>query len=147
MIIEIDQSIKIEQTSMTTYLADSIGHCVKLNARNKKQLQHLFRQAGRPRMFVYEAFSALVAILISQSYNASNSYVIDTEYLHQDHLLRPLILKHLRSLKVSASPEQIKFATIGKKSPAHARAYFTYKRKKGYLAKNAYGQVLHVLLQ
>lgn len=147
MTIKIDQSGKVEKSGKSTFVSDSLGHTVQITSVEKRHIQALYRQTGRPRMFVFEVFSALAAILIRYSYKKMQIYVIDTEYINQDNLLRQLILKDLQALKIYADPDQIRFSAIGKISKAHTTVYFTYKKKKGYTAINVYSEVLSVIIQ
>jgi len=145
MKVEIDQSGKVEKTAKTTYVSDSLSHTIQISSRNKLVLQNIYRKAGRPRMFVYELFSALVAILIRQSYTKTNIYIVDTEYLHQDQKLRQLILRYLQKVKIYADKNQIRFAKIGKKSKAHSTAYLSYKKNSPSV--KVFKEVLRILVQ
>jgi len=130
MRIEVDQSGKVENTASKTILADSLGNSLIFSSKNKKTIQTIYRKAERPRMFVYELFSLLAAVLIRKSYKKSSIYIIDVEYYHQDEILRKYILHFLRKMKVYPSKDQITFASIGKESEAHKLAYWIHKRKK-----------------
>lgn len=82
MAYQIDQSGKIEQTNKKTVLAISNGktYSVLLKAKDKRLLQDIFRTLfNKQRQFIYEVFSALLFILISNS-KSEGRIVIDKEY-------------------------------------------------------------------
>ncbi|OGG18916.1 hypothetical protein A3D78_05670 [Candidatus Gottesmanbacteria bacterium RIFCSPHIGHO2_02_FULL_39_14] len=146
MRIEIDQSGKVEATAIKTVIADSKGHYITFSAVDKQSLQHIYRLANRPRMFVYEVFSVLVAIIIKQTYSPENSYTIDTEYLHQDDLIINLILQYLKKMKIYPDKDYVSISQIGKKSEAHKLAYLKYKTR-GHPKKIKIDKILKILLQ
>lgn len=147
MKVEIDQSGKVEVTSAKTVIADSAGRNLVISAKNKKLIQELYRKADKPRMFVYELFSLLVAILIKQSYLKENIYVVDIEYYRQDDLLRRMILHFLLKLKIVARKDQIIFRAIGKRSKAHDNAYLIFIGKNKTGKKITLKELLKYLLQ
>lgn len=129
MRVEIDQSWKIEYTNKQTVLADSQGNGVVLSAKSKRYLQDVFRKAGRPRMFVYEVFAALVTFLIqlAEREGQHNLYVVDKEYPGWSDEIKGMIFKFSRKLDLKLELEQIRFAEVGKGSRAHDNAYLTFK--------------------
>ena len=66
MIIEIDQSGKIENTSKNTVIAFSneIFGSILVKAKDKREIQKIFRKIGKPRIFVYRLFAILIFLLI-----------------------------------------------------------------------------------
>jgi len=128
MKIEIDQSGKVEATAVKTVVCDSLGNCIVVSSEDKKTIQELYRIAGRPKMFVYELFSLLCALVIKLSYSRAHTYRIDVEYFGQEDLLTRLILQNLQKMKIYISSGQINFHRIGKKSKAHSYAYEVYKQ-------------------
>lgn len=146
MKIEIDQSGKVEQTANKTVIADSLKNSIVISSRNKKLLLELYRKAERPRMFVYELFSLLTALLIHSSFSKENIYIIDIEYFSQDNLLRQLIIQFLLKMKIICSKEQIIFRRIGKLSEAHTNAYRIHTGKKKVKAVNI-SVILKYILQ
>ena len=59
MRIEIDQSIKVEQTGKDTVLgvANDISCAVVLPGKVKRKLQEEFRRSGRPRLFINRLYT------------------------------------------------------------------------------------------
>lgn len=146
MKIEIDQSGKIEDTAKHTILADSIGHCVRINAKDKQFIQQLYRVIHRPQIFVYDTFAVLTALLIRESYTRQHIYVIDREYFGNEQVLKGLIHKYLRSCNIDVLNHQIAFDQIGKKSVAHKNAYLHFKARKGDEVCITREEILKVLI-
>lgn len=121
VIYQIDQSGKIEQTSLKTIIAISndVKYAIVLPGKVKRLLQEIFRNQQRPRMFIYNTFSALIALLFVKTKPVSK-VVIDKEYRNED-LVKARILEYLKTHKVNYIPN-IEFGLIGKSSPAHILA-------------------------
>lgn len=121
MSYQIDQSGKIEQTSLDTIIALSNNHrySLTLPKKTKRALQEIFRNEGRPRMFIYDTFSALLAILLSKT-KPKSQIIIDKEYRNED-LIKARILEFLKILQSNFIPD-IEFGLVGKSSPAHILA-------------------------
>lgn len=120
MRVEIDQSGKVEKTNLHTYLGLSNKQKVilKLSSTNKQYLQKHFRRIGKPRMFVYATFAALIVILI-RSLKRDYQVVIDKEYPGKESLIRDLIKQYLPKFPI----ENLSFRQVGKRSKAHFLAY------------------------
>lgn len=129
MKIEIDQSGKIEFTSVETVIGDSLGNFVFMKAKTKRLIQNLFREAKKPRKFIIETFVFLVAKLIQISFSKKNIYILDIEYPgKQKEIIKSLILI-CHKLQAQINLSQIRFSLIGKKSKAHSTAYLQFKKK------------------
>ena len=130
MIIEINQSNKIEQTNKDSIigLANEETFTVLLKRKIKRRLQEDFRKRGRPRLFVYRTFIASVVLLIKYAKLKNISkIVIDLEYFGKDKLLKSIFLEMWNRF-FSEIPE-ISFERVGKKSKVHDICYFTMKGK------------------
>lgn len=147
MKVEIDQSWRIEYTNKPTVLADSMGNSVILGAEEKKYLQEVFRKSGRPRLFVYKVFAALLAILINSKNapSSENLYLIDLEYPGWSTFIRNLLLTFTAKLKVKITTEQIFFGNIGKKSLAHKNAYQVFKNPQKAARKITVREILRLI--
>lgn len=128
VIYQIDQSGKIEQTSLKTIIAISndVKYAIVLPGKVKRLLQEIFRNQQRPRMFIYNTFSALIALLFAKTKPVSK-VVIDKEYRNED-LVKARILEYLKTHKVNYIPN-IEFGLIGKSSPAHILAVKVANKK------------------
>lgn len=130
MSIDIDQSIKIEDTARLTVIADSLGNGVWISSTDKRYLQEMFRKAGRKKMFIIQTFSAAVAFVIHQNKSEHDQYTIDQEYDGLDQEIKTYILRYLRRLGSRMPSENIRFGRVGKKSQAHTFAYSFQKDSK-----------------
>ena len=120
---EIDQSIKIEDTSRDTVLAvanEMRYFTILIPRKVKRKLQEIFRKKGKPRLFVYRSFSAGV-VLLKDFIKQGSTIVIDQEYYGKERLLRSMIYEMFTRF-FDFAPE-INFRRIGKHSPAHGIAY------------------------
>lgn len=132
MTIEVDQSIKIEQTNGDTVIAFS-NHTSKsliISASDKKELQTIFRKAGKRRVFVYRVFAILVFLLIKDHLETIDMMIIDREYFGWEPQIKDYLLQEIRKVKHSFRAKQIQFRLIGKGSRAHALAYQVARRHK-----------------
>lgn len=118
---QIDQSGKIEQTNLDTIIAlsNSTQYAIVLPKKTKRILQEIFRSEGRPRMFIYDTFSALIIILLLRT-KPKIKVVIDKEYSNED-LIKARILEFKKADKIKYVPEFV-FGLVGKSSPAHILA-------------------------
>ena len=132
MKVEIDQSGRLEYTSVPTVIGDSLGNSLLLKAVDKQYIQKVFRQIGKPRMFVIETFSFLTALTISQSYTEENIYVIDTEYPGKDGEIKTNLFRFLPRLRCYLPSYAVSFKQIGKKSKAHTTVYNHYVRPQKF---------------
>lgn len=132
MQIEIDQSIKIENTSKPTVLAfsNSKSDVLVVKSQDKKEIQKFFRQIGKPKLFVHITFAATIFLLIKEGLSKNDQIVIDREYIGYEKFihqkLHEFIKENLEIKGISISSHQ-----IGKKSKAHLLAY-SVSRKKEY---------------
>lgn len=135
MRLEVDQSGKIEQTNLDTIIAlsNDIQYSLVLKKRIKRLLQELFRIQGKPRLFIYKTFAALIAILLKAS-NPSKKVIIDMEYFSQQIILQRQITEYLEKNKIKAKFE---FGFVGKGSSAHILAErVAHKKQKVNKAVN-----------
>lgn len=129
MKVEIDQSGKIEYTSVSTVVADSLGNTVLVKSTTKQYILQLYRSQNKPRLYIFHLFSLLLAILIQSSFHARQIYVIDKEYQGHEEVIAGLVIKYARILGFSLGRNQLKFALVGKKSLSHEFANKRFRRK------------------
>ena len=130
MNIEIDQSGKIEATHVATVIAFSnhVSKIVLIAASDKRDLQQLFREGGKPKLFSYKLFAILIFILIKDYLNQLNHIFVDTEYPGWEHLIKDFLLREIRRSYPQFDTKSITFVGIGKKSNAHLLGYRVYKK-------------------
>jgi hypothetical protein len=127
MKIEIDQSGKVEDTSKISVIGDSIGNNVWITQNDKRFIQHVFREMGKPQMYMIRSFAALTSILISLSVKDNHTFRIDIEYPGRDAEIKAFIVMYLEKMGLKIDAQRISFSTIGKKSKAHYYAYRVFK--------------------
>ena len=123
----IDQSIKIENTSKTTYLAlaNSKQIVISISAKEKRTLKLVFRQLNKPLIFKLFTFSLLVAKVIEQV--RLQQVTVDKEYPGHEVDIKNYITQLL--LIAQKPVPQIYFQSIGKGNNAHLCAYNAHKNK------------------
>jgi hypothetical protein len=130
MSYQIDQSIKIEDTSKTTYVSLVNGEeiIVSISAKDKRELKLFFRELNKPLIFKIFTFSVLCAHAIKSS-DAKN-ISIDCEYAGHEIDIKSFIVQILTIEK--ASIPDINFTRVGKKSRAHEAVHHSLEnREKG----------------
>jgi hypothetical protein len=135
---EIDQSIKIEDTAKTTYVAltNSKDVIVSIHAGEKKKLKKYFRSLGRPLTFKLFSFSALCAKALSLSKtNREDLIVIDIEYPGYNRNIKSYINSVLKFHALD-TPDMV-FQEISRHSRAHKRVYRAFKTKERCVAVDA----------
>ncbi len=125
MNFEIDQSGKIENTSKNTVIAFSnkIFGSIFISAKDKREIQKIFRNAGKPRIFVYKLFTILIFLLIKKHLKDINQIIIDDEYPGKGYLIKNFLQQEFRKKNSDFSANNITIKRIGKKSRAHYLAY------------------------
>jgi len=126
MSLEIDQSGRIEETQRATVIAianTSHSFAISIPAKAKRNLKKYFRLLKKPRMFPVKVFAVSVAIAIHKSKFKPTVLVIDKEYPGHEITIAETINK------LTKGNIDVRYKLIGKKSPAHIRAYYTYKKK------------------
>ncbi|MCL4390084.1 MAG: hypothetical protein M1484_03850 [Patescibacteria group bacterium] len=125
MKVYIDQSGKVEYTSQDTVVALSNGGSasLKIKASEKRKIQNSFRQAGKPEIFVYKTFTALLYLLIKDSLNKTSCFVIDKEYWRKESLIKDFLLQVIRAAgHRSFDREKIVFGLVGRNRNCHILA-------------------------
>ncbi|TSC93807.1 MAG: Uncharacterized protein CEN87_757 [Parcubacteria group bacterium Licking1014_1] len=125
MKIEIDQSGKIENTSKDTVIAFSnrVFGSIIFKARNKREVQKIFRKTGKHRIFVYHLFAILIFLLIKNHIKEIDQIIIDNEYPGKSATIKDFLLREIRKKQPGFSKDNVLFNNIGKKSRAHYIAY------------------------
>lgn len=132
MRVEIDQSGKIEATNKPTVVcfSNSESKSILIKRRGKRQLQEIFRKAGKPRMFVIQTFSCLIYLLLKDFLPKISQIVIDREYPGYENLIKSYLVQLAKSDSKTLFSDMIHFTEIGRKSRAHLKAYQDYRKKK-----------------
>lgn len=137
MIIEVDQSGKLEKTSIPTVIAFSnskLRSAIIFSGEKQKLEQH-FRALGKRRVYVYQSFAVILFLLVKDE-SIIQEIVIDTEYPGQEPLIKNIFL-NLVDRKLKLDKRDITFKQIGKKSNAHNIAYLAFKNRKASITITA----------
>jgi len=129
MIIEIDQSGKIEDTNKLTVIAFTEGKIksLKISAREKQKLVKAMRIIDYPKKsFIYKIFAGLVFLLLKDE--KMEEVVIDSEYPGKEATIKNIIIQLFQKAK-RKTPE-INFDFISKQSNAHKVALEVFRGKR-----------------
>ena len=132
MIIQIDQSGKLEKTNVPTAIGFANGktRAMLISASEKMKLKQYFRDSGKRKAYIYKCFAALVFLLIKDE-ERLDLVIIDTEYPGQEPLIKNHLLNFFKTLSRSdVDKSTFVFKSIGKASNAHKVAYDAYKGKE-----------------
>jgi len=94
-----------------------------IRAKDKREIQKIFRKIGKPRIFIYRLFAVLIFLLIKSHLAKINQVVIDEEYPGKSSLIKNFLLQEIRKVQPNFLANSIIFQRIGKKSRAHYLAY------------------------
>src|SRR3990167_4299054 len=96
MQIYVDQSGKVEYTSQDTVIAYSNAKrkSLVIRAEEKRKIQQMFREAGKPTIFAFKTFALLVYLLIRDDVMDIGTVMIDREYVGKEWLVKQ-VLPHL----------------------------------------------------
>lgn len=133
MIVEIDQSGKVEDTSRPTAVAFANGKkggSILILAREKRKLQRFFREIGEPKLFAYKVFAVLIFLIIQDHLKNIDRIVIDAEYPGHEYVIKQVLLRLIRRRHPRFDAAIIIFRQIGRKSAAHNLAWLTFQKKQ-----------------
>jgi hypothetical protein len=132
-VVEVDQSGRIEETNRDTVLAFANGrsYSILVPSAVKRECVRQLRAAGKsPKQFYLKMFVAGLFILFRNHIKDINTIVIDLEYQGLQGTIRGILLNYLRTVVPDFPKDAIVFRSIGKRSPAHYKAFGTYLRKQ-----------------
>lgn len=128
MIVEIDQSGKVEQTNRDTVVGaifDGTNRsAICFKAKDKRFIQEIFRKQLKGHLFIYRTFAALVFLLVKEKVSSQDRLIIDTEYTGKEGLIKDIILEYFDKSKLT--PPEIIFQRIGNTPPVHYLVYDVY---------------------
>jgi hypothetical protein len=127
--IEVDQSGRADRFNEDTALAlsDGIQYSILLTAAVKRACYQRLRERKMPkRVAVVRLFAAGLVVLLEGKARELESICIDLEFPGWEGEIQRHLLRHLKWLR----KDQIYFAAIGKRSPAHGLAFHTWRRER-----------------
>jgi len=128
--VEVDQSGKIEDTATDTVLAFSDGEsfAILIPARVKRRcLRELRRRGRRGKSIYWLLFATGLFLLLKDHVQKFSLVIIDVEYTGHGPTVKGHLLNLLRRAGLPADPYLIQFRRVGRRSPAHDRAYHTHR--------------------
>ena len=132
MEIEIDQSVKIEDTAGDTVLAfaNDVQRAIIIPAAVKRKALAYLRDRGKSRkVAVLAVFAAGLFLLLRDAAESTTLAVIDQEYTGHDALIKDRLLQLLRTEGLRVYPDTFAFGCVGKKSKAHDLAMKVHRGK------------------
>ena len=129
MRVEVDQSGKLGDTRVPTVLAFSNGesYSIVIPATVKRECFALLKRHYRLLRQPYlKLFAAGLFLLLKRHLPRVAVVVIDQEYIGQEGNIKGMLLNYIRKEYPDFPKENIVFRRIGKRSPAHRKAYATY---------------------
>lgn len=134
-VVEVDQSIRFDDTSEDTVVAyaNGIRYSVLIPSTVKRECLRVLRALGYPTRTLYvQLFTTTLYFLLRASIKEITRVVIDLKYPGKDSQIREHLLNLLRRDGIGfidVEPEQIQFGLVGKKSPAHKLAIDTLRKR------------------
>lgn len=125
MIIQVDQSIKIEQTNADSVLAlsNDESYTVLIPAKVKRECLTILRKRGhQDKTITLKVFSAALFILLDRYLGRAERVIIDTEYAGRERDIRDMLLNWVRVRRPDFDRSVLVFAPVGKRSGAHRKA-------------------------
>ncbi len=125
MQIEVDQSGKVDQTSLDTVIAltNGIRYTLLFKKRDKRVVEKEFRKRKLQKIFMVIIFANLVAFVIKNS-KSKKSVLIDTEYTGHNKFIEKIIQERLGN-----KCPKIKFGFVGKESKSDELAKKVARKK------------------
>jgi len=131
--VEVDQSVKIEQTQGGTVLAfsDDVERAILVTAEVKRVCQQELRARGvKPGMIALRMFAAGLLLLLEGQMEGIGSVTIDTEYEGKEGEIKGLLLRFILEWIPTFSKEAIIFRRVGRQSRAHILAWGIHRGQR-----------------
>ena len=122
--VEVDQSIKIEDTGATVLaFANGLNFAIQIPAGVKLAgIKVLRDQARKPGVAHRLLFAASLFLLLRDHLDRVERVVIDVEYEGHEAEIGAFLLRFIWKVHPLFEPWRIEFGLVGKSSPAHRKA-------------------------
>jgi hypothetical protein len=122
--VEVDQSIKIEQSGATVLaFANDISFAILISSDAKTTAYRALRKREKASAIAYPMlFAACLFLLLEDHLMQLEQVKIDVEYEGKSADIKSFLLEHIWKVEPKFEPERIVFRRIGKQSPAHKQA-------------------------
>lgn len=129
MDIEVDQSRKVEETGDTVLsFSDDITYAIIVPDRVKQAAFRCLRARRKTRkVAIIWLFAACVFLLIRDHLHTIRHVTIDVEYAGKEADIKGILLMLIHRERPSFARDGISLMRIGKKSPAHVRAWAVHR--------------------
>lgn len=123
-VVEIDQSIKIEQSGDTVLaFSNSISHAIVIPSKVKREGFRALKEKGKSKERAQLLlFAAGVFLLLEDYLDQLERVEIDVEYTEKDADIKSFLLRLIWARSPTFEPERIIFRRVGKGSPADKKA-------------------------
>jgi hypothetical protein len=131
--VEVDQSVKIEQTQGYTVLAfsDDVEQAILITAEVKRACQEELRAKGvKPGMLALRMFAAGLLLLLEGQMEDISSVTIDMEYEGKEGEIKGLLFRFIIKWVPAFPKDAIAFRRIGRQSGAHVLAWKIHKGQR-----------------
>jgi len=126
LVIEVDQSVKIEDTRRDSILAfsDHLSGAIRVPARVKRECLHILRERGqRGRANIIQIFAIALFVLLRQHLSRIDRVIVDSEYPGHQADIKAAFMRLVYKSGATFDADRLTFHAIGKKSRAHFLAY------------------------
>jgi len=134
MQVEVDQSVRIKDSQDTVMaFSNDERRAIILPAKVKRSVELYLRNRYRkPRNVELRIFTAGLFLLLKQHLTTQLEITIDKEFpgAENEASIKGMLLNYIRKTFPNFHGDQIGFASIGKKSPAHKLAYAVHRGKE-----------------
>lgn len=129
---QVDQSIKIENTSKATFVSLANDKIIisSISAKAKRELKLFFRELEKPLIFKLFTFSVLCSKVLIKARN--DLVTIDCEYTKHEIDIKSYIVQIFRIEGLDVP--NICFSRLGKRSSAHTAGYNAMKNNNKGIA-------------
>lgn len=131
MTYEVDQSGKIENTSVCTVFAYSNGskNYLYLKPVAKRTIQRWFSTGNKGHVYIYKTFACALYLMIKR-FKLKGTLKVDIEYPGNMSLIKSFLFRIFKKYNYNTDNIDLDFELIGKKSEAHTLAINVYRSGK-----------------
>jgi hypothetical protein len=131
MIVEIDQSGKLEQLNTATVVAyaNQKSGAVWIRAAVKRKIVTVLRERLQDRTVLWPMVFGVVVFLLIEELDPNVVVQIDEEYTGKNRIIAQTLAAQLNRRFLDRWRGSIRFGQIGKTSPAHRLAWQVHRSK------------------
>jgi hypothetical protein len=130
--LEVDQSVKMEQSGDTTLAySNDEQRVILIPAGVKREVLHCLRRQGRrDKAAILLMFTAGLFLLLRDVVERAALVIIDQEYEGNEGMIKNRLLQMLWADQVNISPNSFAFGNVGRQSQAHQLAIMTNRGQR-----------------